>query len=195
MGTGYQNFLWGIFKWYCYFIEEKKPMLPQYHLASNPALCHHSTLMPLSLIWIIMHPVACLNINHLPNVQWPKNVTCTKGIADRLAIKAFGMVHWNIQDDQRCLHHIAIPDAAWDPDLLHALLSPQHLSQQANFPCPHGMYMQQLSNECKRFWQQWQFIKTIPLDPKYNTPWFFSSSGMTKFWLLDKNFNKNSNNN
>ena len=27
-----------------------------------------------------------------------------KGIADGLAIKAFGMVHWNLHIDQGCLH-------------------------------------------------------------------------------------------
>ena len=83
------------------------------------------------------------------------------------------MVHWNLWDDQRYFHHTAIHDATLVQDLPHALLSPQHWSQQANnhFPCSHGTCMQQLSNK----WQQQQFVKMIPLDPKYNTQRFYLS--------------------
>ena len=44
-----------------------------------------------------------------------------------LAIKAFSMAHWNLQDDQGLLHHIEIHDAAWVMDLPHTLLSLQTL--------------------------------------------------------------------
>ena len=79
------------------------------------------------------------------------------------------MVHWNLQDNQGCLHHIAMHDAVWVSDLPPALLSPHNVSQQANdhFPHPHGKCMQQLSNKCKPSWQHWQFVKTIPLDPHF----------------------------
>ena len=109
-----------------------------------------------------------------------------KGIADGLAIKAVGMVLWNLQDDQGRFHHIAIHYAAWVPDLPRALLSPQQAND--HFSCPHGMYMQQLSNKSKLFWQQQEFIKTIPLDPKYKTLRFYSSSGKAKFRLFDKKY-------
>ena len=36
-----------------------------------------------------------------------------------------------------------------------------------------------------------EIMKTIPLDPKYDTPWFYLSSSMGKFWLFEKNFNNN----
>ena len=88
------------------------PSFPNYLLVSNPASCHHSTLMPLSLVWIIMHPVACSNINHLPNERHPKN---------------------------------------------------------AKFILWYGPF---------------EIIKTIPLDPKYNKPRFYSLSVTAKISTL-----------
>ena len=144
------------------------------------------------IIGVDNHASCCMdaNVNHFTNLRRPKQKVVTKGITDGLTIKVFGTVHWNITDDRGRIHHVAIDDSAFVPNLPHALLSPQHWSQQANdhFPMPHGTIMEQYSHECKLYWGQKKFVKTIPLDPKYNTPRFYSASGSAKFRLFNNTF-------
>ena len=83
-----------------------------------------------------------------------------------------------------------IDDSALVLDFPHALLSLQHWSQQASdhFPMPHGTTMEQYLHECELYWGQKKFIKTIPMDPKYNTPCFYLASSSAKFHLFNKHF-------
>ena len=48
--------------------------------------------------------------------------------------------------------------------------------------------MEQYSHKCKLYWGQKNFIKTIPLNPIYNTPRFYLACGSAKFCLLQKKF-------
>ena len=81
------------------------------NFASIVSSCIEHCIMPpfdsdVFIIGVDNHVYRCMdsNINHFTNVRRPKNVSFTKGIAVRLAIKVFGMVDWNLQDDQGCLH-------------------------------------------------------------------------------------------
>ena len=121
-----------------------------------------------------------------------KSGTLTKRITKGLEIKAYSTTHWIIVDDLGQVHHLAFKQAAYDLNLLCALLSSQPWSQQANnnFPNCYGTKMEQYSDNCILYWGQWTFCKTILLDPNSNTPYFYSALGTTKFCLISNQFDQ-----
>ena len=112
------------------------------------------------------------------------NMTFTKGIVDRSAIKVFGIVHWSLQDDQDHLHHIAIHNAAWAKDLPLALFS----SYQWRLSLPMLLWYM---HEAVIKWM-WTLLATVvihqnnPTVAQIQESCFYSSYSMAKFQRFDK---------
>ena len=84
-----------------------------------------------------------------------------------------------------------IDNYALFPDHLHAILLPQHRSQQASdhFPMPHGTIMEQYSHDASSIGAR-KIVGTIPLDSKYNTLHFYLASGSAECCLFCEQFKK-----
>ena len=92
---------------------------------------------------------------HFSNLKLTKSGTLTKGIAEGLEIKAYGIIYWNIVDDLGQVLHLATKQAAYVPDLPYALLSPQHWSQaNNNFLNCYDTKMEQYSYNYIMYWGQ-----------------------------------------
>ena len=106
-----------------------------------------------------------------------------------LAIKAFSMAHWNLQDDQGLLHHIEIHDAAWVMDLPHTLLSLQTLdltnkqSLSISSWCMHAAVVKQMQIFLNR-----GFCQNNPTGSQKRYPLFVFDVRHGKIWFLDKKF-------
>jgi hypothetical protein len=70
------------------------------------------------------------------------------------------------------------------------LLSPQHWAQEAgdNYPLPNGTRMENTANNCRLFWEQGLFLKTIPFDDATNTPIFYTSPLTSSYWAFVHTF-------
>ena len=111
-----------------------------------------------------------------------------KKIAKGLKIKTYGNINWNIVDDLGQLHHLAIKQAAYVPNIqMHYCL----LNVGARKP------MTFFNINVASKWNNSQTIafsigvnkefEKIPLYPNSNTPCFFSASGTAKFIYLQTN--------
>ena len=63
---------------------------------------------------------------HFSDFKQTKSGTLTKEIAKRIEVKSYNTIDWNIVDDLDWVHHLASKQAAYVPNLLCALMYPQH---------------------------------------------------------------------
>ena len=73
------------------------------------------------IIGVDNHASRCMdsNISQFTIKRLPKKSTFTKSIANRLVNEVFGMIYWNLQDNQDFSHHIAIHDVVWSHHFPH----------------------------------------------------------------------------
>ena len=119
----------------------------------------------------------------------PNTKSSYKIILDGLTIKAFGVVHWDIANDQGCLHYIANHNSAL---VLPALLSQQHWNLEANdhFLMPQGTIMDQYSHECKLYWGQKKLSKQFPWIQNTTLHIFIWHPVLPNFGFLTNDFKK-----
>ena len=94
------------------------------------------------------------------------------GISSGLKISGVGTFVFKLEDDTGQPHIIKIPHSIYIPDLPLTLLSPQHWAQEAkdHSPTPEGTGCRTNSTSVIIFWDQGRFERTIPMNPKTNTP-------------------------
>jgi hypothetical protein len=90
------------------------------------------------------------------------------GIGEGLAIKGKGTFVFSLEDDNRKIHTIKIPNSLYLPGLKQCLLSPQHWVQEAG---DGQTWMGNFEQECVLNWHGGG-KKTVLFDPTTNMPIF-----------------------
>jgi hypothetical protein len=103
-----------------------------------------------------------------------KDDTEVEGIKRGLEIKGTGTFKFYIEDDNRGVHLIKIPNSKYVPDLKVCFLSPHHWVQEAkdHYPLPKGMKMEEDDEALMLILQQRKHRQTIPYHPLTSTPSF-----------------------
>jgi hypothetical protein len=103
-----------------------------------------------------------------------KDDTEVEGIKEGLEIKGTGTFKFQIEDDDRGVHLIKIPNSKYVPDLKVCLLLPHHWVQEAkdHYPLPKGTKMEEDDEALTLIWKQCKHRQTIPYHPLTNTPSF-----------------------
>ena len=94
-----------------------------------------------------------------------------------------GTIMWHLEDNNRLVHVMVITGAYFIPEASTRILSPQHLTQQADdhYPSEEGTGALTTSKSITLFWSQRRFSKTVPLDPKTNVGLTTTASGARSF--------------
>ena len=114
---------------------------------------------------------ACITNFKKDFIEPPKHVDRkVKGIKGHANATHQGTLKWYLEDDTGLVHVMIIQGAYLIPDAATRILSPQHLTQQANdhYTKEEGMGSLTTSKNITLFWSQRQFMKTVPLDPRTN---------------------------
>ena len=114
---------------------------------------------------------ACITNCKEDFVEPPKRVDRkVKGIKGHADATHRGTLKWYLEDDTGLVHVIMIQGAYLIPEVSTRILSPQHLTQQANdhYPNEEGTGSLTTSKNITLFWSQRRFTKTVPLDPRTN---------------------------
>ena len=90
-----------------------------------------------------------------------------------------GTIKWLFEDDDGRSHCHMIKDSLFDPDAPSRILSPQHWARSKNDK--RGTGEETLQDSTVLFWNQRQFRRTIPLDPRANVPILTTSPGFTAY--------------
>jgi hypothetical protein len=109
-----------------------------------------------------------------------KNETEVEGIKKELGIKSTGTFNFHIEDDERAVHHIKIPNSNYVPELKICLLSSHHWVQEVQDKCPlpRGTRMEEDDEALLLIWKQGKHRQTIPFHPLTNTPSFRTASAL-----------------
>ena len=113
-------------------------------------------------------------------IESPKPVDRkVKGIKGHVIATHRGTLKWHVKDDTGLVHVMVIRGACLIPDAATRILSPQHLTQQANdhYPREEGTGALTTSKNIALFWSQHRFAKTVPLDPWTNMGLSTTASG------------------
>jgi hypothetical protein len=94
-----------------------------------------------------------------------------------------GTFVFSIQDDNGKWHIIELPGSLYIPTAKGVLLSPQHWAQVARdyYPIKNGTGYMGGNSDVTLWWDQSQFKKTVPLNPRTNTPSFRTAPGISKY--------------
>ena len=114
----------------------------------------------------------------------PKRVDMkVKGIKGHAKATHKGMIKWHIEDDQGLVHVMIIHGAYLIPDAPTKILSPQHLTQQADdhYPRAEGTGALITSKNITLFWAQRCYMKTVPLDTRTNVGLTTTATGDRSF--------------
>jgi hypothetical protein len=100
--------------------------------------------------------------------------TEVEGIKGGLEIKGTGTFKFHIEDNDRGVHLIKIPNSKYVPELKMCLLLPHHWAQKAQdkYTIPKGTKMEEDDEALMLIWKQCKHRKTIPYHPLTNRPSF-----------------------
>ena len=98
-----------------------------------------------------------------------------KGIASGLSIVGRGTLNFRIDDDDGRTHEISIPNSVHIPDLPMVLIAPQHWAQNTD----DGMT--ETTGATSTVIRFRGYSKTIPFNPRTNTPSFRSATGTLRY--------------
>ena len=117
-------------------------------------------------------------------IESPKRVDRkVKGIKGHANATHRGTLKWHVEDDTGLVHIMVIQGAYLIPETATRILSPQHLTQQADdhYPREEGMGALTTSKKITLFWSQHRFAKTVPLDPRTNVGLTTTTSGARSY--------------
>ena len=94
-----------------------------------------------------------------------------------------GTIKWHLEDNNGLVHVMVIKGAYFIPEAATRILSPQHLTQQADdhYPYKEGTGALTTSKNITLFWSQRCFTKTVPLNPSTNVGLTTTASGAWSF--------------
>ena len=106
-----------------------------------------------------------------------------KGIKGHANATHRGTLKWHVEDDTGLVHVMMIQGAYLIPNAATRILSPQHLTQQANdhYPREEGTGALTTSKNITLFWSQRRFAKTVLLDPQTNVGLTTTASGARSY--------------
>ena len=114
---------------------------------------------------------ACITNCMKDFIESPKRVDQkVQGIKGHANATHRGTLKWHVEDDTGLVYIMVIQGAYLIPDAATRILSPQHLTQQANdhYPREKEEGSLTMSKNITLFWSQRRFTKTVPLDPRTN---------------------------
>ena len=117
-------------------------------------------------------------------IKSPKRVDRkVKGIKGHANATHRGTLKWHVEDNTGLVYVMVIQGAYLIPDAATRILSPQHLSQQADdhYPREEGTGALTTSKNITLFWSQHRFAKTVPLDPRTNMGLTTTASGAQSY--------------
>ena len=117
-------------------------------------------------------------------IKSPKRVDRKmKGIKGHANATHRGTLKWHVEDNTGLVYVMVIQGAYLIPDAATRILSPQHLSQQADdhYPREEGTGALTTSKNITLFWSQRRFTKTVPLDPRTNMGLTTTASGAQSY--------------
>ena len=127
---------------------------------------------------------ACITNDKDDFIELPKHVDRkVKGIKGHAKAAHRGTLKWHVEDDSRLVHIMVIKGAYLIPDAATRILSPQHLTQQADdhYPKEEGTGASMTSKNITLFWSQRRFTKTVPLDLRTNVGLTTTASGARSY--------------
>jgi hypothetical protein len=100
-----------------------------------------------------------------------------EGINDGLKIMGKGTFKFKIEDDNRRMHEIEIPNSLYLPGLKRCLLLPPHWAQEAGdkYPLPDGTWCKNTATHYILYWDQKHFQKSVLHCSSTNTPVFYKA--------------------
>ena len=127
---------------------------------------------------------ACITNDKEDFVEPPKHVDRkVKGTKGHAKATHQGTIKWHLEDNNGLVHVMVIKGAYFIPEAATRILSPQHLTQQADdhYPYKEGTGALTTSKNITLFWSQRCFTKTVPLNPSTNVGLTTTASGAWSF--------------
>ena len=102
-----------------------------------------------------------------------------RGVSGNVNATYTGKVVWRIEDDNGQVHDIHISNVMYIPTASSRLLSPQHWAQESNDLTGTGCDTN--GKRVKLYWNNGQYVKTIPLNPGTNVGSMMTAPGVQMF--------------
>ena len=102
-----------------------------------------------------------------------------RGVSGNVNATHIGTVVWQIEDDNGQVHSIHISNVMYIPTASSRLLSPQHWAQESNDLAGTGCDTN--GKRVKLYWNNGQYVKTIPLNPGTNVGSMMTAPGVQMF--------------
>ena len=133
----------------------------------SPDTMHHQYDSDSYILAIDNCSSRCITNNLSDYISKPQKVEVkVRGIAGTVSATYKGTVRWKIEDDAGVTHTWLIPDTYYHTTSPYRLLSPQHWSQTRKEG--HGSYCVTYDDQVDLFWQQCEFVRSVPLDTNTN---------------------------
>ena len=110
-----------------------------------------------------------------------------RGVSGNVNATHIGKVVWQIEDDNGQVHDIHISNVMYIPTASSRLLSPQHWAQESNDLTGTGCDTN--GKRVKLYWNNGQYVKTIPLNPGTNVGSMMTAPGVQMFHACAAQYN------